>query len=655
MNKMTLGWKLGVSFGALLLLIGVLGSIAVWRINLAAASASNVATKRGPEVQVSSAVAAVAWDARFNIRSYSLNGDEENLRSGRRLLTTLKDKLKAAADLTEKIPELVALKAGQIDAGDKTAELESLVDKMESEYKNASLLDGALDAAGRRFTETALALRLSEQQRLSEDLDELEARAKTPEAPLKEAGPAGKEPPDLAALKQRFEQLNLIDDMMDAGNRLQLDDFKATHLGDMDARSGVLRQFVTLEKIMSQLTALLSRRENLAQMDVIQQAVADYKVAMAKDLKNELAIRDNAKAAFSAGLSVTRRATQVADGGTLAIGKEAMEVSQGLDLTGTILQVGLLLALLGGVMVSWLCMQAITVPIREGVTALAATASEISATLSQLAANANETAAAVAETTTTVDEVRQTAQVAADKAKAVADSAQGAALAAETGRKATDRTVQGFNLIRDHMSAIGESITHLNVQSLAVGDIVATVADLAEQSNLLAVNASIEAAKAGEQGKGFGVVAQEIRNLAEQSKDSTKQVRAILGDVQQAAGQAVVAVEQGGMGVADGSKQADEAGQAIRVLAASMQDATRAAVQIAASSQQQLIGMEQVGRAMESIRTATSQNADGARQLATAAHDLRDIGARLKALVDVDAAAGAAAPGKSTWQTMTDI
>lgn len=657
MNKMTLGWRLGVSFGALLLLIGVLGSIAVWRINLAAASARNLAAKRGPEVQVSSAVAAVAWDARFNIRSYSLSGDEENLRSGRRLLTSLKDQLKTAAALTEKFPDLVGLKAGHVEAGDKTAELEVLVDKMESEYKNADLLDQALDGAGRRFSETTQALRQSEQQRMNEEFDELESRAKLADAPPKAAGPVGNEPvpkPDIAAFKQRLEILSLIDDMIDAGNQLQLDDFKTSHLGDMDARSGILRQFVSLEKIMTHLTALLSRRENLAQMDVIQKAVADYKLAMEKDLKNQLAIRDNARDSFSAGRSVTSRATLVADSGSQAIGKEAMDVSKGLDLTGTILQVGLLVALLGGVLISWLCMQAITVPIREGVTALAATASEISATLSQLAANANETAAAVAETTTTVDEVRQTAQVAADKAKAVADSAQGAALAAEAGRKATDETVHGFNHIREHMCAIGESISHLNVQSQAVGDIVATVADLAEQSNLLAVNASIEAAKAGEQGKGFGVVAQEIRNLAEQSKDSTKQVRAILGDVQHAAGHAVMAVEQGGKGVAEGSKQADDAGQAIRVLAATMQDATRAALQIAASSQQQLVGMEQVGRAMESIRTATSQNADGARQLATAAHTLRDIGARLKALVDVDAAAMAAALGNGKRHASTD-
>jgi methyl-accepting chemotaxis protein len=169
---------------------------------------------------------------------------------------------------------------------------------------------------------------------------------------------------------------------------------------------------------------------------------------------------------------------------------------------------------------------------------------------------------------------------------------------------------------------------------------------LAEQSNLLAVNASIEAAKAGDMGKGFAVVAQEIRNLAEQSKDSTKQVRSILTDVQKATSKAVLSAEQGSMGVADGGRQADEAGQAIRSLTTTVQEATRAAVQIAASSQQQLAGMEQVGRAMENIKQATSQNAEGARQLATAARSLQDVGARLKALVDSDHGAAPASAGR---------
>jgi methyl-accepting chemotaxis protein len=637
MKKMTLGWRLGASFGALILLTGVVGGIAIWRISMAAMRAVNVSTKRGPEVQISQIVGLAAWETRYNIRSYALSGDEEYLRTGRRLLAMLKDHLKTAGELAVKFPDLTALKNGKTEAVAKINDYEALVDKMEVEYKNGVQLDASLDAAGKRFMDTAQALRHAEQRLLNADLTEWDGLGKMQEPNGKEALSTGKEPTakvDLSTMQDRLTRMCAIDDMIDASNAIQINNFKAGRDGNMDAMNSVLKEFVTLDKIIAGLAPLV-QQENIAQLGIIQKAAEDYKSAMEKDLRSQLAIREYTKNVSSLGQSVTNKAAEVANAGVQAIGRDATYVAEGLGLTDAIVQMGLVAALLAGVMIAWLCTRAITVPIREGVNALAATASEISTTISQLASNASETAAAVAETTTTVDEVRQTAQVAADKAKAVADSAQGAVVAAEKGRKATDQTVLGLNVIRDQMSCISESITRLNEQSQTVGDIVGTVADLAEQSNLLAVNASIEAAKAGEHGRGFGVVAQEIRNLAEQSKDSTKQVRAILSEVQKATGVAVMAAAQGSSGVADGSKQADEAGQAIRTLSSTVQEATRAALQIAASSQQQLVGMEQVGRAMENIKTATSQNAEGAQQLASAAHNLRDIGTRLKELVDV--------------------
>ncbi len=109
--------------------------------------------------------------------------------------------------------------------------------------------------------------------------------------------------------------------------------------------------------------------------------------------------------------------------------------------------------------------------------------------------------------------------------------------------------------IQTHMDSIAASIVRLSDQSQAIGEIIASVNDLAEQSNLLAVNAAIEAAKAGEQGKGFAVVAQEVRSLAEQSKQATAQVRNILGDIQKATSAAVMATEQGSKAVEAGVKQ----------------------------------------------------------------------------------------------------
>jgi methyl-accepting chemotaxis protein len=272
--------------------------------------------------------------------------------------------------------------------------------------------------------------------------------------------------------------------------------------------------------------------------------------------------------------------------------------------------------------------------IREVVNVLGSSSSEILASTTQVAAGATETATAVTETTATVEEVKQTAQVSSQKARYVSESAQKAAQVSQGGRKAVEGTIEGMSRIREQMESIAGSILRLSEQSQAIGDIVATVNDLAEQSNLLAVNAAIEAAKAGEAGKGFAVVAQEVKSLAEQSKQATGQVRAILTDIQKATSAAVMATEQGSKAVAAGVKQSTEAGEAIRILAESIAEAAQAAAQIAASSQQQSVGTDQVALAMENIKQASAQNVAGTKQTEVAAQSLHELGQKLKQLVE---------------------
>lgn len=270
----------------------------------------------------------------------------------------------------------------------------------------------------------------------------------------------------------------------------------------------------------------------------------------------------------------------------------------------------------------------------DGVNFLAATSSEIMATTTQIASGATETATAVAETTTTIEELRQTVQVSSQKAKDVSQNAQQAATASLNGRRAVDAVVEGMVHIRRQMDSVAESIVKLSEQSQTIGNIISSVNDIADQSNLLAVNAAIEAAKAGELGKGFTVVAQEVRALAEQSKQSTAQVRAILNDVQKAISAAVMATEQSAKAVEAGMKQSHEAGETIRVLADGVTTSANASVQILASANEQLIGMDQVAMAMESIKLASEQNLGGMKQAESAAQNLHQLGQTLKQLVE---------------------
>jgi methyl-accepting chemotaxis protein len=272
--------------------------------------------------------------------------------------------------------------------------------------------------------------------------------------------------------------------------------------------------------------------------------------------------------------------------------------------------------------------------ITDGVTVLGSSAGDILKAATALASTATQTATSVTETTATVEEVRQTAEASSQKARHVAESAKKSAQIAQTGKKATEDAIEGINRIKQQMASIAESMVRLSEQTQAIGGIIATVDDLAQQSNILAVNASIEAAKAGEHGKGFSVVAQEVKSLAEQSRQATTRVRGILNDIQKATSAAVLATEQGSKAVESGVRQSEQAGGSIETLSKSVVEAAQSATQIAASSQQQLVGVDQVAGAMNSIKDASVQNVDSAKQLEAAARSLTELGQRLKRLLE---------------------
>lgn len=272
--------------------------------------------------------------------------------------------------------------------------------------------------------------------------------------------------------------------------------------------------------------------------------------------------------------------------------------------------------------------------IKGGVATLADAVNQISGTATQLAVSASQTSSSVAEISTTMEEVRQTARLSDEQANKVADGAAKAAEAAEQGSDAARQTISGMERIKNEVGYVVESILKLSEQTRGIGEIINAVHDLADQSNLLSVNAAIEASKAGEHGKGFTVVAQEIKSLASQSKDATDQVRDILNEIQTAASGAVMAAEKGNKAVDEGALLSAQTAEVITLLAENITRATETIAGIAHSSNEQLLGMDQLSDAMISIKDASMQNVDGARHLEEAANNLKRLADRLSELTD---------------------
>jgi methyl-accepting chemotaxis protein len=156
---------------------------------------------------------------------------------------------------------------------------------------------------------------------------------------------------------------------------------------------------------------------------------------------------------------------------------------------------------------------------------------------------------------------------------------------------------------------------------------------LADQSNLLAVNASIEAARAGDYGRGFAVVAQEIKSLADQSREATNQVRIIIDDTQKWISAAVMTTETGGKAVDGGVEQSKVAGRAIRALSESVEASSQEASVIDIQTEQQVTGVHQVSEAITNIEEAMRHNLDAASQLENASGKLSELQASLQNMV----------------------
>ncbi len=277
---------------------------------------------------------------------------------------------------------------------------------------------------------------------------------------------------------------------------------------------------------------------------------------------------------------------------------------------------------------------AIMFELKHSVLSLNSAASEILATTTQVSASASQTSSAVAQTSSSIEQIKQTAKSSSAKAVQTSESTSKAMEIAKSGTQGLVENMQGLAQIKEKMDLIASNIILLSQQSQQIGEITSTVEDIANQSNMLAVNASIEAVKAGEQGKGFSVVAIELKNLSEQSKQGAKQVQKILADIQKVTGTLVMVAEQGAKAVESGVKQAQNAKTSMDQLNATVQSAANAGKQIAASYEQELAGMDQISGAMSSVKEATMQNLSSIKQVEESAHDLNALSQKLKEVME---------------------
>lgn len=239
----------------------------------------------------------------------------------------------------------------------------------------------------------------------------------------------------------------------------------------------------------------------------------------------------------------------------------------------------------------------------------------VDAIIEQIAAGAEAQASSVNATAAKVNQMIVSIDNVVTSAKNVAESAEITRKVADQGVAAVDKTVGGMENIKNKALETADKINELGKHSDQIGEIIQVIDDIAEQTNLLALNAAIEAARAGEHGKGFAVVADEVRKLAERSSKATKEIAELITNIQGLTGGAVRVVTESSTDVEQGFDLAVEAGNALKAILTNVEDTYNQVRAITVSAEDISNGSQEVSRAVESVSDIARQNTEATQEL----------------------------------------
>lgn len=316
----------------------------------------------------------------------------------------------------------------------------------------------------------------------------------------------------------------------------------------------------------------------------------------------------------------------------------AEEVENAAASTRTTVMIGtglcLVLVLFAGVSIT----RSVTAQVGSAVRQVESSSSELQAAANQQVTGSKEQVAAMNEITTTINELLATSRQIAESAQRVAQIAGETTRSASAGDRTVESAHESIGAIRRQVDQVVNHMLELGKKSQQIGSVLDIVSELAEQTNILAINATIEAAGAGDAGRRFAVVADEIRKLADRVGDSTKEIRTLIDDVRAAVNTTVMATEGGSKAVDAGSRQFDDVASSFKRITDLVGTATEASREIELSTKQQATAVEQVKVAIANVAQASRETETSSAQTLQTAAQLNGLSRDLLRIIEPNAA-----------------
>ncbi|GJQ61477.1 MAG: hypothetical protein SCALA702_05300 [Melioribacteraceae bacterium] len=275
----------------------------------------------------------------------------------------------------------------------------------------------------------------------------------------------------------------------------------------------------------------------------------------------------------------------------------------------------------------------LVVQLTDAVEATASASAQISSSSEEMAAGAQEQSVQSNEVASAVEQMTTTILQTTKNAGGAADNAKNAGGIAKSGGQVVEKTIHGMIRIAEVVNSAAEIVEKLGKNSDQIGEIIQVIDEIADQTNLLALNAAIEAARAGEHGRGFAVVADEVRKLAERTTKATKEIASMIKQIQTDTTGAVTSIKVGNEEVDKGRSLAQEAGSSLEEIITASEKVVDDITQVATASEEQSSTAEQISKSIEGISSVTHQNASTTQQIARAAEDLNNLTVNLQEII----------------------
>ncbi|MFP5239896.1 MAG: methyl-accepting chemotaxis protein [Acidobacteriota bacterium] len=618
MRNLKLGVKIGLGFGVLILISGLLGGMAMWNMLAVGKQADRLALEVAPQVAVAGEIESSVQETMLNTRSYGLTGEERYWELSLKGFDAVEKGLSAATELAKKYPGLTQLKQNTEKAAAAFGEYKKYTIQTNELAKTQQANRKNMEAAAAAFVMNTDDFYTSQRDA---GMADIEAKA------------------DASVLKDRLRKLDLMQDIIMDGNAIRIANL--TSIGNRDARhvKEALGRFDSIQKSLDIVRPLTRKEDNLRQLDALKKALDNYRETITVTVRNMEQAEELAKKRTQYAEAMLAAAKETAAAGVKLTQDATTTASQDLATASKVMSAGLVAALLLGVVVAIVITRGITVPVIKGVAFakkmaegdmtqeldvdqkdevgvladslramvqrlsevmgevvegannVASGSQQLSATAESLSQGASEQAASVEEVSSSMEEMASNIQQNAENSVQTESMALKAAKDAEEGGQAVVRTVGAMKQIAEKISIIEE---------------------IARQTNLLALNAAIEAARAGEHGKGFAVVAAEVRKLAERSGHAAAEISSLSSES--------VAV-------------AEKAGQMLGAIVPDIKKTAELVQEIAAASREQNAGADQINKAVQQLDQVIQQNASASEEMASTSEELSSQAEQLMATV----------------------